>query len=114
MKSFIVFLALFAGQMMTHQDEAVVRLQPHRDSIEAGFGGKMLQLSNAPAIVRLPISPPRLDEQGNPWKVDVKNLGPGAVTVVDKSGFKVQIPAGQTVHIYWNGTVFSLHGGGSL
>jgi len=113
-KSLFVFLALFAGQMMTLQDEPVVRLQPHRDSIEAGFGGKMLQLSNAPAIVHLPISPPKLDDHGNPWKVDVKNFGPGSVTVVDKSGFNAQVSAGQTVHIYWNGTVYSLHAAGSL
>jgi hypothetical protein len=108
MKTSLICLALFIGQMNTLQDKQVVHLQAHRNNIAIAFGGDLLELLNAPQIVNLPPSPPKLDSQGNPWSVDVKNLGPGAVTVVDKAQFSVHIHVGQTVHILSNGTAYTL------
>jgi hypothetical protein len=108
MKTSLICLALFVGQMNTLQDKPVVHLQPHRNSIDIGFGGDLLELLNAPALLNLPALPPRVDSQGRPWSIDVKNLGPGAVTVAGKDQFSVPIKVGKTVHISWNGTAYSL------
>jgi hypothetical protein len=107
MKTVLFYLALFAGQMDTMQARPVVRLQPHQDSIKAEFGGDLLELINAPKMVTLPKSPPLVDVQGNPWVVEVKNLGPGVVTVADKVHFSLQINVGQTVQIKSKPTGYS-------
>jgi hypothetical protein len=99
MKTVLFYLALFAGQMNTMQARPVVRLQPHKDSIKTDFGGDLVELINAPKVVTLPKSPPTLDAQGNPWAVEVKNLGPGIVTVADGVHFSLQLNVGQTVQI---------------
>lgn len=108
MKSLLICLALLVGQKDTLQDRPVVHLQPHRAAIDISFGGKLLELINAPSVVILPTAPPKLDSEGNPWSIDVKNLGPGAVTVTGKSQFSTKVSVGQTVHIAWNGTAYSL------
>jgi hypothetical protein len=108
MKTLLVSLALFISQMNTLQDKQVVHLLPHRDSIEVGFGGQRLDLINAPKVINLPATPPKQDSQGNPWSVDVRNLGPSVVTVVGKPQFSIHINVNQTVHIYSNGRAYSL------
>jgi hypothetical protein len=52
--------------------------------------------------------PPKTDSTGKPWIVDVKNMGPGVVTVQGKGQFSVKINIGQTVHIFSNGAAYSL------
>jgi hypothetical protein len=94
--------------MNTLQDKQVVHLQPHSGAIRADFGGKLLELQNAPATVYLPMEPPKLDSEGNPWSVDIKNMGPGMVTVVGASQFSSRIIVGQTVHVFSNGTSYSM------
>jgi hypothetical protein len=108
MKAFLICLALFFSQMKMLQDKPVVHLQPHRASIESEFGGKLLELIHAPAIIYLPATPPKTDSQGNSWSIDIKNLGPGGVTVVSGSKFSAQIHVGQTVHISSDGHAYSL------
>jgi hypothetical protein len=99
MKTLLIYLALLAGQMKTMQEKPVVHLQPHQEFIKTEFGGDLVELINAPKVVLLPKLPPVLDAQGNPWSVEVKNLGPGTVTVVDKAHFSLQVNVGQTVRI---------------
>jgi len=108
MNSLLICLALLAGQQNTLQDRQIVHLQPHRAVIDISFGGKLLELINAPSVVFLPDAPPKLDSEGNPWSIDVKNLGPGPATVTGKSQFSTKVSVGQTVHIGWNGTAYSL------
>jgi hypothetical protein len=108
MKALLVCAGLVIGQMNTLQDRQVVHLQPHSGAIRADFGGKLLELLNAPTIIYLPMAPPKLDSQGNPWSVDIRNLGPSAVTVVGASQFSSRIIIGQTVHVFSNGTSYSL------
>lgn len=81
------------------QARPVVRLQSHQNSIKTEFGGDLVELINAPKVITLPTSPPTLDTQGNRWAVEVKNLGPGIVTVADKAHFSLQVNVGQTVQI---------------
>jgi len=104
-----VGLVLLAGQMITMQSRPVVRLEPHKNTIEAKVGGALVELINAPEIVYLPPSPPTLDAQGAPWSVEVKNFGPASVTVMGaKTHFQVQIGPGRTVRINSNGAAYQL------
>jgi hypothetical protein len=107
MRILIIYLALFAGQMNTLQDKHVVRLHPNQDSIPIEFGGDLVEFINAPPVVQLPKLPPRLDSQGSPWSVEVKNLGPGAVKVVGNAQFSMQVNVGRTVLIKSTGTGYS-------
>jgi hypothetical protein len=108
MKVFLILIALVLGQMNTLQERQVVHLQPHSGAIRTDFGGKLLELLNAPAVIYLPMAPPKLDSQGNPWSVDIRNLGPGAVTVVGASQFSAHIIVGQTIHVLGDGRAYSL------
>jgi hypothetical protein len=104
----LVCLALLIGQTNTLQDKHVVHLQPHHENIDVGYGGQLVELINAPTIIRLPALPPKQDSQGNPWSVDVKNLGPSQVTVIGKSEFSVRVNVNQSVHISSNGVAYFL------
>jgi hypothetical protein len=58
MKALLICVAVIIGQMNTLQDKQVVHLQPHSGAIRADFGGKLLELLDAPAIIYLPMAPP--------------------------------------------------------
>jgi hypothetical protein len=108
MQTLFMCLALISGQMNAFQDRPVVRLRPHKAAIEIGFDRSLLELIDGPAVLYLPPFPPQSDAQGTPWSVDVKNLGPSAVTVTGKPQFEITISVGQTVHIYSDGTTYFL------
>jgi hypothetical protein len=107
-KAIIIGMALYLGQMNTLQEKPVVHLQPHSPAIRADFGGKLLELINAPAVVNLPPIPPKVDSQGSPWEVDLKNLGPGGVTVVGENLFSARVAVGRTLQITSNGRIYSV------
>jgi hypothetical protein len=98
MKTFLICLALFAAQYNTLQDKPVVRLPPHQDSIPSEFGGDLVELKNAPPQVQLPPLH-LLDSHGHPWLIEVRNLGPGTVTIVGKAQFHVEVPVSHSVSI---------------
>jgi hypothetical protein len=108
MKSLIFCLAILFGQVNSLQDKPVVRLPPNTRAIDPAYGGKLVELINAPAQLNLPANVPKVDAVGQPWLVDIKNLGPAAVSVVWKTEFSVSITPGQTVHIHSNGKTYSL------
>ena len=108
MKTLLVCIAAIIGQVNTLQTKQVAHLPPHGATIQTEFGGKMLELSNAPAIVYLPTIAPKYDSQGQPWSIDIENLGPGVTTVLGQGQFTVRIRVAQTVHVVWNGTSYSL------
>lgn len=108
MKSLLIFLALFTGQMNTLQEKPVVRLHLHQDNIPVEFGGDMVVLTNGPSVVYLPSTPPVLDTQRKPWAIAVKNLGPGAVTIAGKARFTAEVRVDQTVQIQSNGVIYSI------
>jgi hypothetical protein len=81
MKALLVCMGVIIGQMNTLQDRQVVHLQPHGGAIRTDFGGKLLELLNAPTIIYLPMAPPKLDSQANAWSVDIRNLRPSVVRV---------------------------------
>lgn len=108
MKSLLLCAAIMTGQMITLQDRPVVHLAPNRSSISSEFGGKLLELINAPSMVSLPADPPRLDSSGEPWSLDIRNLGPAMVTVTGSQHFSVSVSAGRTVHVVWNGSMYAI------
>jgi hypothetical protein len=108
MKILLVWLAVIAGQMNPLHEKQVVHLQSHSGAIQVDFGGKLLELFHAPTIIYLPMMPPKFDSQGNPWSVDIRNMGPAPVTVVGKGQFSVHINVDQTVLIHSNGAAYSL------
>ena len=99
MKLFLFCLALFAGQSNTSQNEAVVRLPPHAYSIPNNDGGKMVELLYTAPFLSLPKQVPQPDADGKPWYVDVRNLGPGEVTLTGVAGFEVHLQPKQVVRI---------------
>lgn len=107
MKAFLFCLALCLVQMNTLQGKEVVHLLPNRAAIDPAFGGKRLELLGAPESVYLPPVPPKRDLQGNPWNLDVKNMGPRPVTLVGKPNISILIIVNQTIHIQSNGLAYS-------
>ncbi len=108
MKALFLCVAIMAGQMVTLQDRPVVHLPPNRNSIAVEFGGKLLELINAPPTVFLPANPPRADAKGEPWSIDIRNLGPDTVTVTGRQHFSVSVSAGRTVSVVWNGSRYAV------
>lgn len=108
MKVLLLCLACCFAQMDTMQERPLVHLKPKGSQIDASLGGKILELMNAPALILLPKHPPKRDTQGGPWLVEVKNLGPRAVTILGDRGFTVQVAVGRTVEISSNGEIYSL------
>lgn len=109
MNKLLISLALVVGQMNALQEKPVVHLLQHSSAVQADFGGKQLELQRAPTFIYLPMTPPKSDSQGNPWSVNIKNLGPAAVTVVGTGQFSSRIAVGQTIHIFSNGRSYSLY-----
>ncbi len=108
MRILLLCAACFIGQMVTLQEKPRVHLKPNENQIETSFGGKILELIDAPAVVLLPKFPPQRDALGELWRVEVKNLGPRVVTIHGKNAFSVQIDVGRTVRISSNGEAYSL------
>lgn len=108
MKPLLFGWILFAGQAIPHQQKPVVLLKPNTSQIEASFDGSLLKLIQAPPTLYLPAKPPQADALGNPWTVEVKNLGPLAVTVIDKQNFNAPVAVGQTIHILSDGRKYLL------
>ena len=103
MKALLVCIAVIIGQMNTLQDRQIVHLQLHSGAIRTDFGGKLLELLNAPTIIYLPMAPPKLDSQGIHGPSTSEIWDPGAVTVVGTSEYSSRIIVGQTLHIFSNG-----------
>ena len=95
-------------QMMTMSAKPIVHLVPNAHEIDPVTGGKLLELINSPPALTLPHKLPVIDSLGHPWLVDIKNLGPGVVTVTGKGQFTVVIQMGQTIHIACNGSVYTV------
>jgi len=106
MMGFLALLAILLAQMNTLQNRPIVHLQVNHDAIDISCNGKMLELINAPTILHLPVSAPTPDPQNGPWSVEIRNLGPHAVTVIDKATFAQQILPGETIQIESNGKMY--------
>jgi hypothetical protein len=108
MRPLLLSFALVAAQAISMQQKPVVHLKANTAAIEAFWGGSILELRQAPAVVYLPPKPPKPDAGGNRWTLDVKNFGPLPVTVEDKHGFSTPVTVNQTIHIVSNGSAYSL------
>lgn len=108
MKALLLSSLCFMGQMVTLHDKPVVHLKPHESQIKTSFGGKTLELIDSPTLVLLPKYPPERDTLGEPWRVEVKNMGPRAVTIQGKNAFTIQLSVGKAARISSNGEGYSL------
>jgi hypothetical protein len=106
-KALIVWMAILAAQMDTSIDRPVVHLRPHSDAIDMSFDGRLLELINAPPVIHLPTNSPRFASNAAQWTIEIKNFGPGAVTVVDAVQFCSVVSVGGTVRIEWNGISYT-------
>jgi hypothetical protein len=97
MKLFLLCIALFVGQSQISQN-GVVRLPAHTSKISVSDGGKTVELLDAAPIVYLPQQPPHMSFGGVPWYVDVKNPGPGSVTLRGNNNFTVHLSPNGMVH----------------
>jgi phage baseplate assembly protein W len=79
MTALIFCLLLFIGQLDTARE--VVRLPPGQASISRDYGGKLVELINAPAEVGLPSLRPSSTQSAAKWSVEIKNLGPHDVMI---------------------------------
>jgi hypothetical protein len=91
-------IALFMGQSQMSQN-VVVRLPAHASEISISDGGKTVELLDAAPIVSLPQQPPHMSFNGVPWYVNVRNLGPGKVTVRGNNGFTIHLMPNGMAHI---------------
>lgn len=107
MKTILLSLAIFFGQMNTLQDKPIIHLRPRQNIIQPEFGGHLVELINPPEFVQLPKVPPAVDARGKQWSIDVKNLGPGTATIVGNSQFSIEVKSGRTVSIQSNGSGYS-------
>ena len=108
MKLFFVPILAIAGQMITMQPKEIVHLRPNSDAIDYKFGGKLLELINAPAIIYLSPVAPKPTAEGTLWTVDIKNLGPASVTLTGLKNYTQVLQVGETVHVVSNGTSYSI------
>jgi hypothetical protein len=108
MTLFLFCIALFAGQLQTSQNEAVVRLPPHISTIPITDGGKMVELLYAAPSLSLPKQIPSADSDGKPWYVDIRNLGPGEVALEGVGGFVAHLQPKQVVRIQTAGGTYSV------
>lgn len=97
MKALMFCLLLFAGQLNAPRE--VVRLPPGKSVISLRYGGKLVELLDAPADVSLPSPAPSAAPSGIKWSVDIKNLGPRDVTVRNGNQLTVVLHPNQTTTI---------------
>jgi hypothetical protein len=107
MSILLMCMTMLAVQSITMQSKPVVHLPPHRADVIPAYGGKLLELIDAPATIFLPTDPDLVDEPDG-WSVDVRNLGPAPVTITDGAGFTMNIGAGQTLRIVRSGRTYVL------
>jgi hypothetical protein len=108
MRVLILCAAFCFGQMNTLQEKPVVHGNSSTRAIRISYGGKLLELANAPDVVHLPASPPKADSEGVRWLVEVKNLGPREVTIRDEKVLSIPVEVGQTVKIESDGLRYSV------
>jgi hypothetical protein len=106
MKSLLLVLALLGAQLPSRDTEPTVVLPTKRATITADYGGKYVQLKNTPAIVNLPVAPPKPMPSGQPWYVDVINFGPGSVTLQGGTQFSVVLQPKDTVRIVASNSIY--------
>jgi hypothetical protein len=102
MNSSTLCLLLFLGQLAVSKN--VVRLPPGETTISQAYGGKSVELLNAPAEVRLPALKPSEASSLTGWSVNLKNLGPRDVTIHDASRFSFVLHPNESTTVVSRGS----------
>jgi hypothetical protein len=101
MVSGVLYLLLFAGQLNAFKE--VVRLPPGRTVISQDYGGKLVELLNAPSVVSLPSLHPSAAQSFANWSVEIKNLGPREVTIRNGDQLTVPLRPNESATFAWRG-----------
>jgi hypothetical protein len=99
MKALLLCLLLFTGQL--NRTASVVRPPSGATVIPNNSGGKLVELLNAPANVDLPLAP---TSTGTAWSVEIKNLGPHAVTIRASHHLAVSLLPNESATFAWRGS----------
>jgi|SRR5271166_5982338 len=99
MKLLLLIVALFGAQLPGREREPIVVLPSNHFNITFDYGGKYIQLKNAPAVVNLPKAAPKPLASGVPWYVDVVNFGPNDVTIQGNEQFSVRLKPKDSVRV---------------
>ena len=108
MKSLLLLLALLGAQLPSRDTEQTVVLPSIHATITADYGGKYVQLKNPPAVVHLPLAPPKPLPSGLPWYVDVVNFGPNNVILQGDSQFSVRLQPKDSVRIIASNSIYKI------
>jgi hypothetical protein len=103
MKALMCCLVLFTGQLIGSQE--VVRLPPGTLTIPPSYGGKLVELLNAPADLGLP-SLRFSSAKSSSWRVDIKNLGPHDVTIRSGNQLAVLLHPNESTTIVSRGSSY--------
>jgi hypothetical protein len=108
MKSLLLVLALLGAQLPSRDTEQTVALPSKHATITADYGGKYVQLKNPPAVVYLPLAPPKPMPSGLPWYVDVVNFGPNSVMLQSGTQFAVRLQPKDSVRVVANNSIYKI------
>jgi hypothetical protein len=93
MLSTVLSVLFLLGQLNPVKD--VVRLPPGKTTISQDYGGKLVELINAPSDISLPL----LRAPAAHWSVDIRNLGPHDITIRSGTQFAVLLHPNESATI---------------
>lgn len=108
MKSLLLVLVLLGAQLPSRDSEPTVVLPSNHATISPDYGGKFVQLKNSPAVVNLPLIPPKPMPSGLPWYVDVVNFGPNTVTLQAGPQFLAQLRPKDSVRLVASNSIYKI------
>ena len=98
MLSTVLSVLFLLGQLNLVKD--VVRLPPGKATISQDYGGKLIELINAPSDLSLPsLRPPAAH-----WSVEIRNLGPHEVTIRSGTQFALLLHPNESATIAAKGS----------
>ncbi len=98
MLSTVLSVLFLLGQLNPVKD--VVRLPPGKATISQDYGGKLIELINAPSDLSLPsLRPPAAH-----WSVEIRNLGPHEVTIRSGTQFALLLHPNESATIAAKGS----------
>jgi hypothetical protein len=99
-RTFLLMLAMLIGQSAGARE--IVHLPPGKSAILPSYGGKLVELNNAPTAVYLPSKIPPSTQAA--WDVEIRNLGPHNVTITSGAQFSTIVHPGETATVALRGS----------
>jgi hypothetical protein len=102
----LVMVLMLGVQLFAAESRDVVRVTSNKHRIDISYRGKLVELIDTDGYAFLSQIAPGPDENGVPWEVEIKNLGPLPVDVTDAVTFHLTIAVGESRVIYSNGVTY--------